>query len=199
MPSGRPLQRSKKAEKLKELGLFRLSEAINLGISHQSILRLVEDRVVDKLGRDLYKHSEVIIDPREEDFAIACSKFGSSAVIGGLSALAYHCLTDIVPTQIWVFVPSNRRTENPIYRLIRTSKNTSVGIEKHRWFQITSLERTIVDSFRYASKVGIDVGLLAGRQAVREQRTSAEKILEMARSLGFEKYIIPNWGALTAE
>ena len=192
-------KREAKAEKLKNIGVFSSKIAQSLGISHPTLLRMVDDGFVEKLRRDVYLHVGSDLEPEDEDFAVACLDLGSESVIGGLSARVYFNLTDVVPQQLWVFVPRKKQTTNSLYRVIRTKADLSLGVVEKSYFRISGVERAIVECFRHRGKVGEGLVLQAARNAIANKETSAEKILEMAKDLGCEKYILDRWGALTVE
>ena len=192
-------KRELKAEKFKDIGVFNLKTARSMGVSHQTLLRMMEDGFVERLRRDIYIHVDSSLEPEDEDFAVACLDLGSKSVVGGLSALAYYNLTEVVPQQLWIFVTHQKQSQNSLYRVIRTNADLKIGVIMKKYFRISSVERAIVESFRHHGKIGEDLVLSAARNAIRNKLTSAEKILEMARKLGFEKYITTRWGALNVE
>src|SRR5690606_34994681 len=107
-------------EDLKKLGVFSLADAKKAGVSQSTLSRLAEDERIIKLGSGFYMHPEANQDPEIIDFVIACRKFGVNSFIGGLSALSFYRLIDEVPDRIWVIVPPEKRTIEPLYRLIRS-------------------------------------------------------------------------------
>ena len=82
--------------KLKKLGIFTLAQANEIGISQQSLSKLVKQEKIKRLDRGIFLHPEANLD-REYDFQIAFAKLGPNAVIGGLSALFYYNLVEQVP------------------------------------------------------------------------------------------------------
>ncbi|MBK7960648.1 MAG: type IV toxin-antitoxin system AbiEi family antitoxin domain-containing protein [Bdellovibrionales bacterium] len=105
--------------KLKKLGIFTLAQANELGITQQSLSKLVKQEKIKRVDRGIFLHPEANLG-REYDFQIACAKLGPDAVIGKMSALFYYNLVEQVPKQTWVLVPPHKITSNRSYRLIRT-------------------------------------------------------------------------------
>ncbi len=196
---GRPLELPKVLEKFKKRGVFRTADAIKTGISQPSLSRLVSEGKVTRLGTGFYIHPESSLAPEERDYAVACAKFGPKSVIGGMTALFHYNLIEQVPHRVWVMVPYTTRTTHKLYRCIRTKTNFAEGIEVYRTYRITNLERTLVEAFRYASKIGLRLAFHATRTALREKRTTLEKIHRRAKKLNLEKFIERHWEALVAE
>jgi hypothetical protein len=197
--AGRPLKSFSSLNRLKSLGIFRLSDAKKAGLPRQSLARMVQVGEIIHLEHDLYRHRDAGIDPAIEDFAVACARFGPESVIGGLSALFYHHITDQAPKQVWVLVPSKKLSRIPRYRCLRTKTSLSVGTEDHDIFRITDVERSIAEAFRYATKLGLETAVRAARIAMKSKLTTPTKILRRARELDLEAFVMKHWEAISVE
>ena len=182
---------------LKKLGIFNLSEAKEVGISQSSISRLSKAGGIIKLGSGFYMHPEAKCDPSTLDFAIACKKFGPNAFIGGLSALYFYKLIDEVPDRVWVIVPPERRTTEELYRLIRSKSKPNTDIEDKGHFKISNLERTIIESLRYGSKIGIQIVISATRRAIRDNLVTHKSLFDCSKRLGLTAVIEKFWDLIT--
>ncbi len=190
-------KKTKKAlEKLKNIGFFSVSEAYKAGISKSTLSRLVSRKIIFRVGHGIYFHPESNISPEEQDYIKACLKFGEDAVIGGITALFYHHLIEQVPHVIWVIVPQKKQTRDKFYRLIRVKSVKKEGIEKHKYFKITNIERTIVEAFVYKNKIGIRIAMQAITKAIKEGKTDLNKIMKMAKTLGYEKIMQKHWESI---
>lgn len=180
----------KKAQetKLKKLGIFTLAQANEIGISQQSLSKLVKQEKIKRVDRGIFLHPEASLD-REYDFQIACAKLGPDAVIGGLSALFYYNLAEQVPKQTWVLVPPHKITSNRSYRLIRTQTPLDKGIVVGNGYKIVSIERAIVEAFKLASKMGERTAIKACRLAIQKRQTTLKKIGIVAKELGLASYL----------
>ena len=196
---GRPPKLGEPLEKLKKAGIFGVMDAKRLGISQPSLSRLVSEEKVIRVDTGLYMHPDSPISTDERDYAVACVKFGSKAVIGGMTALFHYGLIEQVPHKIWVMVPYEQRTTHTLYRCVRTKTNPMEGVEDHRYYRMTNIERTLVEAFRYASKIGLRIAFHATRTAIKEKKTSIEKIHRQAKKLKLENFIERHWEALIAE
>lgn len=181
--------------KLKKLGIFTLAQASELGISQQSLSKLVKQKKIKRIDRGIFVHPEANLD-REYDFQIACAKLGPDAVIGGLSALFYYNLAEQVPKQTWVLVPPHKMTSNRSYRLIRTQTPLDKGIVVGNGYKIVSIERAIMEAFKLASKMGERTAIKACRTAIQQRLTTINKIGKMAKELGLDSYLTKHFEAI---
>lgn len=196
---GRPSKIVQVLPQLKKLGIFHVWDAKKLGISRPSLSRLVTEEKVIRLGTGLYAHPDFKIPPEDRDYIIACSKFGPKSVIGGMTALFHFGLIEQIPQRVWVLVPYTQKTSDPLYRCIRTKSDSRKGVEVHDNYRITNLERTIVEAFRYSTKIGLRIAFHAARVAIDQKRTTLSKIYKQARELGLEKFLDRHWEALVPE
>ena len=174
--------------KLKKLGIFTLAQANEIGISQQSLSKLVKQEKIKRVDRGIFLHPEANLD-REYDFQIACAKLGPDAVIGGLSALFYYNLAEQVPKQTWVLVPPHKITSKNSYRLIRTQTPLDKGIIVGNGYRIVSIERAIVEALKLASKMGERTAIKACRLAIQKRQTTLKKIGMVAKELGLASYL----------
>jgi predicted transcriptional regulator of viral defense system len=180
-------------DKLKNLGVFKISEAISIGISQPTLSRLVKEGSVIKIARGLYMHPEVNIQAEEIDYIAACVKFGKKAYITAITSLFYYGLIEQVPNKIWLSVPANTRTTDTKYNLIRVKQYKPEGIIENKYYKIASIERTLVDCLKYSSKIGIRNVISAITRAVIDKKTKVENIIKLAKKLKLEKTLSKYW------
>jgi predicted transcriptional regulator of viral defense system len=169
---------------LYKLGRFTFKQAKDLGLSQREVAKLTRTGVIEKISRGIYEVVARALDPATRDFAVACISLGESSVIGGLTALFHYGLADEVPRKIWVLVPPSKYRVKKQYRLIRTKMDLTAGIERYPDYRITSLERTIIDTFIFSSKLGERLAYRAALRAIREKRTTPDKLFKVAQTLG---------------
>lgn len=187
----------KQESRLKKLGPFTLAQAKEIGLSHQALSRLVKEQKILRMGRGLYLHPKAHVD-KEIDFQIACAKFGSDSVIGGLSALFYYNLVEQVPQQTWVLVPPEKRTREKGYRLLRTKTGLNKGIIDGKSYRIVSIERAIIEGLKLATKIGERTAIKAARDAIKNKQTTLTKIGKMAKDLGLDSVLTKYFEAIVA-
>jgi len=184
---------------LRGLGVFRTADAINSGISQPTVSRLAMKGILIRLEHGLYHHKDADIDPCILDFCIACTRLGADSVIGGLTALFHYVLIPQVPQQTWVMVPHKNQGKFPQYRIIHTKHDPKVGVEDHGLYRIVTIERAIIEAFRYSTKMGYQTALTAARTALQEGKTSEKKLHETAKQLGLWQVMVKNWEAITTK
>lgn len=196
---GRPNKMDTLLPQFRDLGVFQITDAKRLGVSQSTLSRWALAGKVRSVGRGLYLHPESKISNDELDYIVAVNRLGPQSVIGGMTALFHYGLMEQVPQRIWVLVPYHVKTMDPLYRCIRTKTDPKQGVVDHGTYQITGLERTLVEAFRYSSKIGLRVALRATRTALAERRTTLQKIYREAKALGLEKFVEKYWEALVPE
>ena len=179
-------------------GVFSWKEASQTGISRRSFQRLLKENTIRQIRRGYYVHANSKIPAEHLDFTIACKHFGPNAIIGGLTALFHYGLTDSAPRHVWVLVPTDRRRAPALFRCIRTNIPANIGVVDRGSFRITSIERTIVDAFKFSTKIGLGTAVKAARTAVFEKQTTVAKISQQAEAMGLFKMIQKHWEAFTA-
>lgn len=175
--------------KLKAAGIgafFRPRDLEPLAVSFPELQRLVAAGTVEKVGRGLYRLAAA--EPDEfETIAMV-----SSAVPGGiiclLSALRIHGIGTQAPHEVWIALDRKARKPARLATRVRVVRFSGAmltyGVLNRPILgvpvRITSPARTIVDCFRYRSKLGLDVALEALRDAVRSRTTTVDEIVRAA-------------------
>lgn len=193
------MKKKAKTTDLQKLGVFTTSEAQKAGFSQPTISRLASSGEIVRLEHGIFRHKDAKLDFEHIDFIVATKRFGPKTVVGLMSALFYHRLIEQVPKQVWLLVPPSVKSTSRLYRCIRVQSNLKIGIERHKHFAITNIERTIVEAFKYSTKVGLDVAVHAARTALKQKLTTAPKILKQAKELKMEKFILRHWEAITID
>ena len=196
--SMRPVKRHEAGKALQKLGPFRLKDALKAGLSQATLMRMVAGEEILKVGRGLYLHPDSHLDPTVRDFAVACAKMGKKAAIGGMTALFHYGLIEQVPNQIWVLVPFYKKTTDPFYRCIRTRSPCTVGVEDHGAYKITTLDRSIVEAFRYQTKLGLRTAVQAAKRALKGGLTTEAKIFKVAKEMKYQNHLHRYWEAVIA-
>lgn len=145
-----------------------------------------------RLGKGVYARPQDL-EGLEGDFFRATLLCGKPSAICLLSALKYYGLSDQMHGGIWIFIPYTKsasrkkaiktiRTRNPCWK---------IGISNNSRYKITDLERTLVDCFRYQRLIGISTAVQALKLALKEKKTTKNKIFYMAEKLNAEKLLQP--------
>jgi hypothetical protein len=153
-------QRLRALDLLKARGMLRLREFVAEGIGPETLARLVREEAVIRPARGLYQlpYTQVEAAHALAEAAVLVPK----GVICLISALQYHELTLQMPSAVWMAIDRaawRPKINYPPIRFVRfTGSALTEGIERHSIenidVPITDPARTIVDCFRYRTKVG---------------------------------------------
>lgn len=173
---------------IRKRGIFTLGEGKEIGLSQQSISRLVAAKDLKRVGRGIYLHPDAKLDS-DVGFQIAFAKFGPEAAIGGLSALYHYNLAEQVPGEVWVLVPPGKRTRVRGYKLIRTKTRLDREIVDEKGYRIVSVERAILEGLKFATKIGERTAVKAAREALARRQTTEIKLAKAAKDLSLESVV----------
>lgn len=195
-PSGtRTIQRKVSSSKV----LVQTGKAKNPAApSRATLSRHAKNGKLIRVEPGIYIKPETDISPEEIQFATACKRFGAHSSIGGLSALFHYGLIEQVPSRVWVMVKPEQRTTLPLYRLVRTKADLAIGIEKHEFYRMTNLERTLLEALRLQAKVGLRVAVGAVRKALAEGKTNESQLGLMADALSLDALLAKYWEMIVA-
>lgn len=166
---------------------MRTSEALKHGIHPRTLYFMRDHNYLNVLARGTYRLAE--LEPVDyQDIVTVASKV-KSGVICLISALSYHEITTQIPHEVYVAISrkmSYPRLEYPPARFFKFSeKSFKAGVDIHKIsgidVKIYSLEKTIVDCFRYRNKIGMDVALEALKLWRRKKDADVGKVMEYAR------------------
>jgi predicted transcriptional regulator of viral defense system len=170
-------------EQIKRLGVFTLGQAKGIGISQQTLSRLVAAKRLNRVAHGIYLHPDAELD-QDAGFQIAFAKFGPEAAIGGLSALYHYYLAEQVPGNVWLLVPPGKRTSSEGYKFIRTKVNLDHGIVGEKGYRIASVERAVLEGLKFITKIGERTAIKAARDALANRQTTELKLGNAAKELG---------------
>ena len=126
------------------------------------------------------------------------------AVVCLLSALRLHEFTTQQPFEVWIAIPTRARTPRiddlpiRVVRMAAAPLSTGVAARKIDGVRVPvfDLEKTVVDCFRFRSRIGLDVALEALREYVRRPRRDLDRLLRYATTCRVAKAIRPYLEAL---
>jgi len=178
-------------------GVLRMADALRAGIHRNTLYSMLEQDIVERLCRGLYRLSDS--DPLGSPDLVTVAKKVPDGVICLISALAYHELTTQIPHEINVAVSRNSeppRLDYPPIRIFRFSgKAYSQGIERplidNVPVAIYDREKTIADCFKYRNKIGMDTVLESLRFYKDQRRINVDALLDYAAICRVTKVIRP--------
>lgn len=180
-------QRLRALDLLKARGMLRLKDFIAAGIGPETLARLVREQAVVRPARGLYQLPDTDVDAAHSlaEAAVRVPK----GVVCLVSALQYHGLTLQMPSVVWMAIDRaawRPKIDHPPVRFVRFSGSAlTEGVERHRIenidVPITDPARTIVDCFRYRTKIGLDVAMEGLREGLRRRRCTPDQLWRYAR------------------
>lgn len=207
-----PTQRERALLLLREKGMARLSEFVAAGMTAATIARMQKAGEVERLGRGLYRLPDQSVDIHH-DLALA-AKLVPGSIVCLVSALAFHELTDTIPSRVWLAIASKDRkpvvTQPPLQIVRFAPKMLRSGIEHHVIdgvdVAITTPARTVVDLFRYRAPAGrrfqkspgLNLALEGLREVLRSRKATPSQLARIAEALGVWKPLRPYLEAMTA-
>jgi len=165
----------------KRAGVLAVSDAKCRGFSRYAFSMLVKEGFLTRVSRGVYAHAGE--RTRETMSYEEIAKVRPEAVLCLFSALRVHGLTDENPSRIHVAIPQGKRfpqgvTSVQVYHL--SPAIWSWGVEKRQGgygpFKVYSVEKTIVDCFKFRSVVGLDVAIAALKEAGEKGKIDWNKL-----------------------
>lgn len=193
--SGSQMERARQL--VRSLGIIRPRDLTALGIPAVYLSRLVDEGLLEKVGRGLYRSN--YSPPVEQHTLALVSHRVPHGVICLLSALRFHQLTTQSPFEVWLAVRDNAyvpRLDTIPLRVVRLREpGFSAGIEEHevegRRVRVYNPAKTLVDCFKFRNMVGLDVALEALRDGWRSRRFTMDQLWRYAKVTRMTNVIRP--------
>lgn len=198
-------QRFRALDLLRARGMLRLKDFVATGIGPETLARLVREEAVVRPARGLYQLPDTQVDAAHTlaEAAVLVPK----GVVCLTSALQYHELTLQMPSAVWMAIDRaawRPKIDYPPIRFVRfTGPALIEGVERHRIesvdVPITDPARTIVDCFRYRTKVGLDVAMEGLREGLRCRKCTPDQLWAYARKARVWSIMRPYLEAMAAD
>lgn len=190
---------------LSRRGMARLSELKASGVTAATLSRLERDGTVVRLARGLYQLPDA--DLHAQHALAEVAKLAPRGVICLVSALAFHGLTDRIPSQVWVAIGGKDwrpRFERPRATFVRFPPSLHAGdVTVHAIegvpVHIYQPAKTIADLFRYRRRVGIDLAISGLKEALHQRKVTPSEISRSAVEGRVWKIVEPYLLALTID
>ncbi len=192
--------------------MARLSELTKAGVTATTVSRMTEKGILLRLGRGLYQLPGSSLDVNHS--LAEAAKLVPKGVVCLVTALAYHELTDNIPSRVWIAIgPKDRRpraTHPPLQVVRFRDKMLRSGVEEHVIegvrVRIYNPAKTVVDLFRYRQQAGkryqkspgLNLALEGLREALRQRKATLSEISRYAIEGGIWKVVQPYLEAMTA-
>jgi predicted transcriptional regulator of viral defense system len=189
---------------LMALGIARLAELRDAGVTAATVSRMERDGEVLRLARGLYQLPDAPLDTHHSLAEVA--KRIPKGVVCLVSALAFHGLTDQLPRPVWLAIGHKDWPPKPDgtpFRLVRfTDRLLNEGVEIHSIegvsVKVFGIAKSVADCFRYRNKIGLPVAIEGLQEALRQRKTTRAEIARQAERGAVATIIRPYLEALTA-
>lgn len=195
-------QRSHLQQLARSSRLLREERLREAGISSTVISQAVKAGELIRLSRGVYHHPEAELDENLSLSEVAARV--PQAVISLLSALQFHQIGTQQPRAVWILLKQNAvtpRIDTPAIEVIRSTIPAafSEGVAIHTLndipTRITDPARTVVDCFKYRSRVGLDVCLEALKD-ILDNGVKPTEVMDYASAQRVSSVIRPYLDAL---
>ena len=189
---------------LEKRGIMRLAELREAGVSAATVSRMERDGEVIRLSRGLYQLPDATLDVSHS--LAEAAKRTPKGVVCLVSALAFHGLTDQLPSKVWMAIGKKDWAPKPDGAPIRVVRFTesllAEGVETHMIegvsVKVFDVAKTVTDCFRRRNKVGLSVAIEGLQETLRQRKATPAEIARQAERGGVSTVIRPYLEALTA-
>jgi|SRR5579884_565204 len=181
------VKRERTLELAHRQGILRAADVVPLGISASYLSKLSEKGYLQRVGRGLFSAP----DPEftEHRSLVEAAAYAPKAIVCLLSALAFHGIGTQLPHAVWLAIGLKDRPPRvptaPVEVVRMGLRFLYEGVETYKIegipVRITSPAKTIVDCFKYRSRVGMDVALEALREGLRDRRFTSDELYYYAK------------------
>jgi len=212
MSYGDDTQQGRALRLLKGQGMARHAELTKAGLTAATISRMKEKGLIVQLSRGLYQLADAPLDANHS--LAEAAKLVPKGVVCLVSALAFHELTDVIPSRVWMAIGPKVRRPSIAYPPLQFArfgaKVLGVGVEEHVIEGVTvriyNPAKTVVDMFRYRRQEGrrfqrspgLNVALEGLKEALRKRKAAPADIARYANEAGVWKGLEPYLDAMIA-
>ncbi len=183
-------------------GILHTRQAMDLGIHPRTLYRLRDTGELVRVSRGVYRIASL---PRigSPDLVTVATRI-PKAVVCLVSALAYHDITSEIPHEVHIALPRGTKTPRIGYPPIRTYRFSGLalteGVEEVEIdgvpVKVYAPAKTVVDTFRFRNKLGIDVAVEALQFCIKHKGVRPADILHYARLCRVDRVMQPYLEAL---
>jgi predicted transcriptional regulator of viral defense system len=167
-------------------GLLRSSEARRLGIHPQTLKRMTDEGIFEKLERGIY-HLKGFELQGDSDMVLV-AKLVPKAVFCLVSALNFHNMTTQIPRKLYIALPQQVKEpviQHPPLDIVWLSEAPyKAGIRQYaigsETVRVYDKAKTVTDCFKFRNKVGEDVAIEALKDYLQLPDRDIQELLEYA-------------------
>lgn len=186
-PTTKNATERKVLEAVKRLQIARPRDLDSLGIRRESLRPLLKRGALIRVSRGLYTVPNA--EASSHRSLAEVTKIVPHGIVCLLSALRYHGLTTQAPSEVWLAIDVHgwkpRNTPFPVRIVYSSGPALTEGIEIHKVdgvpVRIYSAAKTVVDCFKYRSKIGSEVAVEALKDYLKRHRRGADALWHFAK------------------
>ena len=190
-------KRQRVIDQVRRQSLIRPRDLKEHGLPKDYLYVLAQEGVIERIGRGLYQWPNK--DLGRHHSLVEISKLAPKAVVALLSALNYHNMTTQNPHQIWLAIDRKAWRPEISYPPVRfvtmSAESLHSGVETHSIegvsIKVFNPAKTVVDCFKYRSKVGLDVALDALREGWSARKFTMDELQVYAKVCRVQKVMQP--------
>ena len=183
-------------------GILKMSEAVQTGIHRKMLYAMLDNGVIEKLDRGLYRLSE--LPPLGNLDLVSVARKVPTGVICLISALSIYEITTQIPHEVYIALKRGTETpriKHPPVRVFRfTGDAFTEGVETPMVdgvkLHIYNPEKTLADCFKFRNKIGLDTAIEAFKFYRDKKRVKVNELMRYARICRVEKVMKPYMEAL---
>ncbi len=202
-----PASPTHEAQVLRLAKLRRLLRARDLaayGLPTVALTRLVQAGKLERLARGMYGLPGASVSEHRSLAEVALRV--PKGVVCLLSALRVHDIGTQAPFEVWLALPHRAavpRLVQPQLRVIRMSDQSLVDGVQHIMVDgvavpVFSAAKTVVDTFRFRNKIGVDVAIEALRDGWSKRKFTIDELWRHAEAGRMTRVMRPYVEAITA-
>lgn len=182
---------------------MRTKQVLDEGIHRRTLYYMRDNGDLIQLERGVYQlaDNDIIGNP---DLVIIAKKIPKGRICL-TSALFFHNLTDEIPHEIHIALPTSSWEpvmNYPPINVYRFSEETyNSGIETHildgAKVKVYTPAKTVADCFKFRNQIGLSVAVEALKRTLTEKKGTVKEILEYAKLCRVENVMKPYLEAFT--
>lgn len=176
---------------------FRPLDAEAVGIPYHRLRRMEGAGLVEREGWGLYRRTDAEITPHHSVAAV-CARV-PTAIVSLITALSVHDIGTQLGYGVWIAIPHGERAPTMDSIRLRVTRFSGAslryGVVDTEFegvpAKITTPARTVVDCFRFRSKVGLEAALEALDEVLLERKATPDEIWRAAKACGARYLVEP--------
>ncbi len=180
-------------------GYARMKDLKQAGFHTRNIRSMLDNGYIEKIKSGFYRLTDIPqTDGIPLSFIDVCKSI-PKGIICLISALEYHGLSMINPSEIYVAIPNSEKPQTIEYPPVKIfyfrERFYDFGIEtkknNHEFVKIYNPEKTICDMFRYRKKLGEDLALEGLKNYLKRKDADINKLREYAKICQVKTILFP--------